>query len=88
MQGRDDLQCVFQFGVIQVTEADAIEIAAKHAKQQGWPWLEPIECKRQEPWFANAVFVIRTNADKRGANVVLTIDALDGEVREARFLSR
>lgn len=71
-----------------MTEADAIDIAVKHAEQQGWPWLEPVECKRQKRWLSNAVYVIRTNAGKRGANVVLTIDAVDGKVKEARFLSR
>ncbi|MBM3273434.1 hypothetical protein FJY94_09435 [Candidatus Kaiserbacteria bacterium] len=71
-----------------MTEADAIDIAAKHAEQQGWPWLEPVECIRRKRWFSNAVYVIRTNADKRGANVVLTVDAVDGEVREAQFLKR
>jgi hypothetical protein len=71
-----------------VTEADAINIAAKYAQEQGWPWLEPVVCRRRKRWFSNGVFVIRTNAGMRGGNVVLTIDATDGKVREAQFLRR
>jgi hypothetical protein len=71
-----------------VTETDAIQIAAKHAEQQGWPWIEPVECKLRRRWFSCAVYVLRTNADKRGANIVMTIDAENGRVLEARILSR
>jgi hypothetical protein len=71
-----------------VTEAEAIEIAFSHAQKQGWTWLQPVHCQLRSRWFGNAVYVIRSSADKRGANVEVTIDAEDGTIKDARFLPR
>ena len=71
-----------------MTETEAIEIAARHAKQQGWTWLEPVECKLNKRWFSQPVYVIRTNTGNRGCNILMMIDATEGTVTEARFLPR
>jgi hypothetical protein len=71
-----------------MTKEQAITISAKYAEQQGWPWLQPIECKRAFPWCFKADYLIRSLADHRGQNVVMTIDAVDGTIKNARFVSR
>jgi hypothetical protein len=71
----------------QLTETKAIQIAAEYAKERGWPWLEPIVCHRHIPLSADASYLILTNADKRGANIRITVDPL-GIVTDAKFLPR
>lgn len=71
-----------------MSEVNAIDIAKKYADQQGWTWLEPVECKLRKRWFTHATILIRTNAGSRGINIVMTIDAVDGKVIDARMLKR
>ena len=71
-----------------MTETEAIEIAAKYAEKRGWPWLEPIVCQRSIPRSTDAQYLIRTNARKRGANVIITVDPTLGAVTDAKFLAR
>ena len=71
-----------------MNEKDIVEIAANYAHEHSWPWLEPIEIRRRSRWFRNAVYLIRSNTGRRGSNVVMMIDAVDGAIKRASFLKR
>ena len=71
-----------------MTHTEAIEVARQHALTQGWPWKEPVECKRRGGWFRTAYWEVRSNVGSRGCNAVMIVDDLTETVTKANFLPR
>ncbi len=71
-----------------MTKQEAIDIAASHAREMGWTWLEPVVCEGNLLWIFFPVYVVRTNVGLRGVNVVIKINATDGTIMGANFLPR
>lgn len=70
------------------TEADAISIAERYAHEQGWLWLKPIEAIERTAWRGHIMrWEIRSNINGKDANGYIVIDAVTGEITEARFAS-
>lgn len=65
-----------------ITRDAALEIAKSHAAERGWPWVEPIHVN------AGARIHVMTNADHRGGNVNVWIDASDGRILSSGFAKR
>jgi hypothetical protein len=58
-----------------VTRDKAIELARAHCEKEGLPWVEPVVVT--ERW---REYVVRTNTEMRGGNVVIKINNSDGRV--------
>jgi hypothetical protein len=73
-----------------ISEEDAIEIARGVAVEKGWRWREPVRARRTRSWIfiGRAEWEVRTNADMRGTNVRVVVDAQDGTVLQAAYLPR
>jgi sarcosine oxidase gamma subunit len=69
---------------------DARRIAADHAAAKGWPFSEPVHVRRRRsvPWFGPWRWVVLSNADSRGGNVWVEIDARTGAVLASGFNPR
>ena len=63
----------------------ALDIAQRHAAEQGWPWHEPVSVELERPWLRRPRWQIISNAGCRGSNVFVTIDARTGVIRNAGF---
>ena len=57
---------------------------SRYAEAQGWPWEDPVLRSVRE-FRARRVF---TNADERGGNVTVWVDASTGKVRRGGFAPR
>ena len=68
----------------RVSNIDAEQIARRYAEAQGWPWEDPVLRSFRE-FRARRVF---TNADERGGNVTVWVDASTGRVRPGGFAPR
>lgn len=73
-----------------ISEHEAIEIARRVAAEKGWRWEEPVVARRTRTLFivGPAEWEVTTNADKRGTNVRVVLNAEDGAVLRAAFLPR
>lgn len=71
-----------------MTEDRAVEVAETFAKNQGWPWLQPVTCRRRYRCLRGHVYVVVSNVDSRGLNVRVVVDANDGTVLRATLLPR
>ena len=70
-----------------LSKQEVIEIAKKVALEQNWSWLEPVSVELSwRSLFHN--WDIRTNADKRGANIYMTIDGRNGKIIRKGFAPR
>ena len=70
-----------------LSKQEIIEIAKKAALEQNWTWLEPISAERSwQSFFRN--WDIRTNADKIGTNIYMTIDCRNGKIIRKGFAPR
>ena len=69
---------------------DARRIAADHAAAKGWPFSEPVDVRRRRsvPLFGAWRWLVWSNADSRGSNVRVEIDARTGEVLASGFNPR
>lgn len=68
-------------------EAKLVAVARAAAEARGWPWEEPIDITAgtaagQRTW------CLRSNAQSRGRNVVVTIREVDLAVLHAGYLPR
>jgi hypothetical protein len=68
---------------IGVSRADALRIAREHCEVQGWPWNEPVLVS-----LGLRCYSLFTNANYRGGNVTVRIDAESGTVLSASFAQR
>ncbi|HEX7688344.1 MAG TPA: PepSY domain-containing protein [Burkholderiaceae bacterium] len=60
---------------------DARRIAGDLARQRGWPFLEPVDVHLRRPWlFGTARWRVFSNAECRGQNVAVEIDAETGDI--------
>jgi hypothetical protein len=59
-----------------MTAAEALALAKNIARQEGWPWLEPVEirCRRKYVWWGARRWLIKTNRDSLGCNAWFQID--------------
>jgi hypothetical protein len=67
-----------------------VEAARASALARGWPWVEPIEARRQphpDPGGA-PVWELRTNTSSRGQNVRILIREADLTILTAGYLPR
>ena len=73
-----------------ISEQEAIEIARRVAAEKGWRWREPVKARRTRTWIfiGRAEWEVRTNAEMRGTNVLVVVDAQDGTVVRAAYLPR
>lgn len=73
-----------------ISEEEAIEIARRVAAEKGWRWQAPVRAHRTRAWIfvGRAEWEVRTNADMRGTNVLVVVDAQDGTVLRAAYLPR
>jgi hypothetical protein len=73
-----------------ISELGAIEIARRVAAEKGWQWRLPVKADRTGPFFfsGRAEWEVRTNANMRGTNVLVVVDAQDGTVLRAAYLPR
>ncbi|MBS2020272.1 MAG: hypothetical protein JST00_45855 [Deltaproteobacteria bacterium] len=74
-----------------LTHADAERIARELALARGWMWREPVRVspRRRFVLFGRVTsFEVWSNADRRGANVVVVIDGGSGEVLRSAYLPR
>ena len=70
-----------------LSKQEVIEIAKNAALQQNWTWLEPVSAERSWlSFFRN--WDIRTNADKKGTNIYVTIDGKNGKIIRKGFAPR
>ena len=75
-----------------ISVEDAIEHARRCAEERGWAWREPVGVTRS-PTFAflgrvRVRYEVRTNAEMRGRNARIVVDAEDGSIIEAHWLPR
>jgi hypothetical protein len=71
-----------------MVESEIRSMALAIARENGWPWFEPVQIKKRTRLFRAALWTIWTNSDKRGANVIIEIDDASGTVIKARFARR
>ena len=73
-----------------ISEEEAIEIARRVAVEKGWRWQEPVKAHRTRAFifFGRSEWEVLTNADMRGTNVRVVVDAQDGTVLRAAYLPR
>ncbi len=60
---------------LQIDEAEARRLAQRVVEALGWPWSEPVVVKRN-----SRGWTFRTNADRRGGNVLVGVDGVFGMV--------
>ena len=69
---------------------EARHLAADHAAAKGWPFSDPVEVRRRRgllSWGAGC-WIVTSNADARGSNVRVEIDARSGVVVASAFNPR
>jgi hypothetical protein len=70
-----------------MTKNEALDLAQDVARNEGWPWLEPVSVVRRRRWiFGPYVWHIVTNGSTRGRNIRMTITDNSGEVRQKGYL--
>jgi hypothetical protein len=69
---------------------EAIERARRCAEERGWVWLEPVIVNRSRAFVlvGRVRYEVRTNAEMRGSNARVVVDAEDGSIAEAHWLPR
>lgn len=72
-----------------VTEFRALEIAREVAESSGWRWEQPIRIQRvRHDWKRGKPWWVWSNANNRGRNVSVLIDAQSGAVLNSGFAPR
>jgi hypothetical protein len=72
-----------------IERIEAIEIARKRAKQNGWAFAAPINIEHRRGWFGGMDrFEIETNAGKKGTKAKFVINASTGEIISEGYISR
>jgi hypothetical protein len=64
-------------------ETAAIAVAKEAASDRGYPWIEPVSATAD-----GDAFVVSTNAELLGGNVVVRVNRHSGEVLAIRSYSR
>ena len=72
---------------VTISEDDAVAIAREVAETRGWSWRGRVVVNRRRKWifFGELSFEVFSNADYRGGNVIVAVDAKTGEVLRAGF---
>lgn len=70
-------------GVHYLDRIEIMQIARRHSDEMGWPWDEPIVV--HEGMLSTSV---HTNADHKGGNVYIRINARTGRIAHAFFSRR
>ena len=72
-----------------IDEAAAIEKAREHTKMKGWAFGEPVAVVERRDWRGQPkCFEDETNAGGLGTKARFVIDARDGAILSAGFVSR
>jgi hypothetical protein len=72
-----------------MTEEEAIEIAKRTAKQEGWAWIDPAYARLRRRWFRpGGQWRIYSNRLMKGPKVRVFIDDETGEVLEKGYIPR
>jgi hypothetical protein len=73
-----------------ISSEEAIERARRCAEERGWVWREPVIVKRLRAFVlvGRVRYEVRTNAEMRGNNARIVVDAEDGSIAEAHWLPR
>lgn len=69
---------------------DAIARARRCAEERGWVWCEPVRVTRSRAFvlLGRVRYQVWTNAEMRGTNARIVVDAEDGSIVEAHWLPR
>lgn len=77
------VRILFQvLGVAFLDEERVLAIAKERCELEGWPWREPVIVQHRL-----TRTLVTTNADKRGGNVRVVVDARSGDVLSAGFVA-
>ena len=71
-----------------MTESEALRLAKKIADTNNWIWLEPIMIQKRRRWFGSPKWIVRTNCNARGCNILIEIDEPSQRVLHAVFCPR
>ena len=72
-----------------MTEQEVLWLAEAHATARGWPFLLPAFVRLHKPWlFGRPHWDVWTNAECRGQNVRVVIDAETGAIVSSGFAPR
>ena len=75
-----------------MTESEAIDLAKRVAKAEGWAWIEPARTAFSRPWFGKdkgkGRWVVFSNAIGFGAIARVVIDDQTGAVLDKGYISR
>ncbi len=72
-----------------MTAQEVLRLAEAHAKEQGWPFVPPVSVRLHKPWFfGRPHWDVWTNAEWRGQNARITLDAETGAVISSGFAPR
>lgn len=73
-----------------ISVEDAIERARRCAEDRGWLWREPVRVTRSRAFvvLGRVRYEVWTNAEMRGSNARIVVDAEDGSIVEAYWLPR
>lgn len=68
---------------MEISQEEAVAIARKESEKHGWPWLGPIHVVAK-----GADWVVHSNYNARGTNVLVTVRRGSGEVSSVKYLPR
>jgi hypothetical protein len=73
-----------------ISVEEAIERARRCAQERGWVWCEPVRVTQSRAFVLGGRlrYEVRTNAEMRGTNARIVVDAEDGSIIEAHWLPR
>lgn len=73
-----------------ISVEEAIERARRCVEERGWVWREPVHVTRSRAFvlLGRVRYEVRTNAEMRGSNARIVVDAEDGSITEAHWLPR
>lgn len=73
-----------------MSESEAIAIAQSAAKENAWPWVQPVQVTFRKAWFKRngGRWKVFSNANGLGAKARVIIDDNTGLVIEKGFVGR
>ena len=66
-------------------ESEVRKLAMAIAAEHRWPWFEPVQITKRRRLFRPLLWTVRTNTEKLGCNVLITINDATGMVTKAQF---
>lgn len=75
---------------MRISIEEALQRARRCAEERGWVWQEPVRVTRSRAFIlvGRLRYDVWTNAEMRGCNARIVVDADDGSITEAHWLPR